>query len=122
MAVVKNKPSESRIPTLSNEGIKLAFDKEVIEILLERESIKNTEAQPPPEEKSVSDMYSDISDDGLPFIPTSNPKVDEEIETNEVYGGKISDLVKKIEEKREREINEKKKRDITPATVEDYFK
>lgn len=87
---------------------------------------------PEPEEKveqeSLDDMYSDI-DDNEPLNPDIKPventgKVDfsDIMGEDNKYSDKISDLVKQIEEKREREKAEKQKRDIKPATVEDYFK
>lgn len=112
---------------LEMEGIKLAFDKEVLEILSERENIRKTELiQQEPQVEDVDSMYSDLSDNeplgtNQKVANLGNGDLNDLLEGGN-YNQKIADLAKAIEDRREREKEAKKQRDIKPATVEDYFK
>jgi hypothetical protein len=113
-------------------GVMLTFDKEVLEILNERVNIRNMETdikhKQEDELESIDDMYSDLDDEPLPTTsnPVTNPGSNDLSDliadiSGGAYNQTISDLVKSIEMKREREKEAKKQRDIKPATVEDYF-
>mmetsp|Transcript_23739 Transcript_23739/g.23644 ORF Transcript_23739/g.23644 Transcript_23739/m.23644 type:complete len:249 (+) Transcript_23739:1-747(+) len=127
MAVEEGTKKNSNPAEIDQTGVKLTFDKEVLEILNERVNIKNMEnniQENVKEDESLSDMYSDI-DDNEPLGPSTNTDLGnnniEELIPNSNSNQKIEDLVNNIEKKRELEKLEKKKRDIKQANVEDYF-
>ena len=75
------------------------------------------------EQDSLDDMYSDLSDEPLQKgseVDLGSGDIGDLVKDGN-FNGKIEDLVKSIEMKREFERAAKKERDIKPATVEDYF-
>ena len=127
-------------------GIKISFDKEVLELLAERQNIKlmeidirkkmEEEEKAKAENQSIDDMYSDIEDDNLDPLKNAYAQQNKTLGIFEEllgphdklqnatthYNQQISDLVKAIEDRREKEKEDKKNHDIKPASVDDYFK
>lgn len=124
MAVEDGPAQANTVEEILAKGVKLTFDKEVIEILTERKNIKvmETNKPNPEDDESLDNMYSDIDEeeplDTGADIDLGNKEITELAPNT---SQKIEDLVNAITQKRELERQEKKKNDIPQANWEDYF-